>query len=461
MRIVLLLVFSALSLFAQTPAPAPAPPPPQERASVQHLLRSGPMLGYAQITETVVWLQTKEPARVQVRYWKEGEPRSARLSNMIATSSATDHIARFVISHLEFGSRYEYEIYLNGIRYDAPHRFAFQTQPMWRHRTDPPAFRFAIGSCAYINDPPFDRPGTPYGAGMEIFRTIAAQRPDFMLWIGDNIYYREADWLSERGMRERYAQNRQLPELQPLLATTHHYATWDDHDYGPNNSDRTFPLKRESLQVFRDYWANQTYGLEEAPGVFSRFVWNDVEFFLLDDRYHRSPNNLQPPERRQMFGPEQLQWLFESLRSSNATFKIVVNGNQMMNPLDFDETLNDFPSEQKEIFEFLRSSGVTGVIFVSGDKHHTELIRRTDIAPYPVYDVTISPLTAGTWFGKEEAENPARVPNTLVVERNFAIVEVNGPAKERTLEIRTYNAAGKLLWSHTIAAVDLAPRDNV
>jgi len=413
------------------------------------------MLGYSQMTETVVWLQTKQPARVQVRFWREGEPRTARLSEVLHASAENDHIARFMITDLEFGSKYDYEIYLDGIRYEAPHRFSFQTQPMWRYRKDPPAFRFVIGSCAYINDPPFDRPGNPYGAQMGIFNTIVAQKPDFMLWIGDNVYYRDADWLSVRAMRARYAQNRQLPELQSLLASVHHYATWDDHDYGPNNSDRTYPLRKESLQIFRDYWANQTYGLDEVPGVFGRFVWNDVEFFLLDDRYHRSPNAMQPPEKREMLGRPQFDWLLESLRSSNATFKVVINGNQILNPLAFDETLNEFPTEQKQLFDFLRTSGVEGVIFVSGDKHHTELIRRTDIAPYPLYDVTVSPLTAGTFFGKEETDNAARVPGTLVVERNFATVDITGPAKDRKFEIRTYDYGGKLLWTQVIGAAEL------
>jgi len=32
------------------------------------LLRSGPMLGYSEVNETVVWLQTWRPCRAQVRY---------------------------------------------------------------------------------------------------------------------------------------------------------------------------------------------------------------------------------------------------------------------------------------------------------------------------------------------------------------------------------------------------------
>jgi alkaline phosphatase D len=455
MRMIWIAFLAAVSLDAQTPTSAP-PPPKQPERSVTQLVRSGPMLGYAQLTEAAIWLQTTTSADVQIRFWNEGDPRRARLSRVIRTEKTGDHIARFILSDLEFGTRYGYEVYVDGLRLDRSDRMSFQTLPMWKHRGDPPPFRFAIGSCAYINDPPYDRPGKPYGDKMEIFSQIVATKPDFMIWLGDNVYYREGDWISERGMRARWAKDRSLPQLQALLASVHHYATWDDHDYGPNNSDRTYPLRRTALEVFRDYWANQTYGLEETPGVFSRFVWNDVEFFLLDDRYHRSPN-LEDPARRQMLGPAQMEWLLESLRSSDAKFKIVVNGNQMLNPLAYDETFNDFPVEQKVLFDFLRESGVEGVVFLSGDKHHTELIRRTDIAPYPLYDLTVSPLTAGVYLSQKEAENPARVPGTIVAERNFATVDVSGPAGDRRLVIRDFDWSGKELWSHTIRASELKP----
>jgi alkaline phosphatase D len=29
-----------------------------------------------------------------------------------------------------------------------------------------------------------------------------------------------------------------------------HYAIWDDHDYGPNNADKSYHLKETSRKVF-------------------------------------------------------------------------------------------------------------------------------------------------------------------------------------------------------------------
>lgn len=434
----------------------------QARPDRGSLLRSGPMLGYSEMTESVVWLQTHRPSHVQLRFWKQNQPETARLSAAVETRADGDLIARFKLNGLEFGSKYDYEVYIDGERVALPFATAFQTQPMWRYRTDPPSFRVAIGSCAYINDAPYDRPGEPYGKGFDIFKAIADAKPDFMIWLGDNVYYREADWLTESAMRYRYAHTRALPEMQRLLASAHNYAIWDDHDYGPNDSDRTFRLREASLRIFKDYWANSSYGTEETLGVFGRFEWGDVEFFLLDDRYHRSPNQMPAGPDKVMFGPAQMRWLKESLRSSRATFKIVVGGNQMMNPVMRFEAFGKFPDEQKQLLDFLREARINGVLFVSGDRHHTELIKRMEPGLYPLYDFTSSPLTAGGGRIEEEANNPARVAGTWVTDgvRNFGLIEVSGAARDRRLLMRTLDQAGKELWRHEIKASELQFPNN-
>lgn len=428
----------------------------QAQADPRPWLRSGPMLGYAETTEVAIWLQTTRHCRAQIRFWKPTQPTAARLSEPVETRADSDHIARFTLSRLDEGSRYDYEVYLDGIRVDRPYAQSFQTQKLWQYRTDPPPFRLVFGSCAFVNDAPFDRPGTPYGDKMEIFSAIAAAKPDLMLWLGDNTYLREGDFNSEAGFRYRYAHTRQLPEMQALLASTHHYATWDDHDYGPDNSDRVSGHRAASLRVFKDYWPHAQYGTTETPGVFQRFQWQDVEVLMLDDRYYRSPNNRRSDPARQMFGANQMEWLMDCLASSRAPFKLVATGNQMLNVPVFGESLSDFPAEQKRLFEFLQSEKIGGVVFLTGDRHHTELVRNTAVTGYPLYDFTSSPLTAGGSRIAEEANNPARVPGTWVTEtRNFGMLEFAGPRKERVMTMRSFDFAGRELWKHTVTAAEL------
>jgi len=423
-------------------------------------LRSGPMLGPSEPTATTVWLQTRLPVRAQLRFWPQGKPASARVSEEVATTAEGDLIARFRLDGLQFGTRYDYELYLDGFRVERAYPLSFETQPMWRWRTDPPeppSFRAAVGSCAYINDPPYDRPDPPYGGDYQIFQSIAAARPDFMVWLGDDIYYREGDWTTEAGMRRRWAHDRALPEMQPLLGAVHHYAMWDDHDYGSNDSDRTFRSRETSLRVFRDYWLNPSYGTAETPGVFTRFTWGDVEFFLLDDRYYRAPDEWPAGPDKRMFGEAQMRWLEESLVGSEATFKIVAGGSQMLNPLALFEAMGKYPAEQKELLDFLRRTKIPGIVFLSGDRHFTELLVRREPGLYPLYELTSSPLTSGPAKPRdEEKNNPARIPGTWVVGvRNFSLLEVSGKSGDRVLTLRTLDANGKELWRHEIREAEL------
>ena len=422
-------------------------------------LRSGPLVGYAEMTEVALWVQTTRPANVQFRYWTEGQTQSSALSPVVSSTTEGDCIARVVLAGLELGTKYNYELYIDGKLVARPYRLAFQTQPLWQWRTDPPAFTVAIGSCAYINETEYDRPGTPYGGEYEIFTAIAAKQPEVMLWLGDNIYYREPEFYSVAQMRRRYAHDRALPEWQALFGATHHYAIWDDHDFGPNDSNWTYRMKQDALTVFKSYWANPIYGIEGVPGVFFNFLWDDVEFFMLDDRYYRSPNALPDASEKVMFGKAQLHWLKESLAASQAPFKIVAGGNQMLNPLTPAEAFGNFPLEQAELLEWIKSRKISGVVFLSGDRHQTELIRLEDKDLYPLYDYTSSPLTSGTHAAGKDAVNPARVPGTFVTEkRNFGLLRFSGPRTDRLLTMECYDKTGKLLWTHAVKAKDLKPK---
>lgn len=418
------------------------------------LLQAGPMPGYSEMTQTAIWLQTREDARVRLRYWPKGAPEKALQTAAIETSRARDGIAVFTLCDLPFGTRFEYEVWINGTKVEFAYPLEFQTQAMWRWRGNAPDFTFTFGSCMYINDEPFDRPGKPYGGEYETLTAVAVERPDFMLWLGDNVYTREADWLTEEGFRRRYAHTRACRKLQPLLAATHHYATWDDHDYGPNDSDRSFRLKDASLRVFKDYWPGVQYGLG-GEGVCSRFEWGDCEFFMLDDRWWRAPDKL-PDAQREMLGRAQMQWLKDGLVTSKAPFKFVVCGGQMFNPMMNFECFGKYPAEQRELADFLMAAKIPGVVILSGDRHAGELLKIEREGAYPLYEFTSSPLTAGPGRYEPEANNPARVAGTWVTNtRHYGKAKVSGKEGERTLTLSCHDKTGKELWRHEIKESEL------
>ena len=450
-----LLVLAGL-LWVPAGAPAQEEPPaaPAGEAAAEDPIRSGPMVGYSTMREVLLWVQTDGPARVHFVYYDTLEPARRFSTDTVRTREDSAFVAKLVADSVQPGTGYGYEVHVDGRRVERPYPLRFRAQELWQWRRDPPAFRMALGSCAYVNDPRYDRPGEPYGGGYGIFRAIHEKRPDAMLWLGDNTYLREADWNSRTGILHRYTHTRSLPELQPLLASTHHYAIWDDHDYGPNNSDRSFWEKETTREAFRLFWGNPCFGAAGLEGIACTFRWSDVRFFLMDDRWYRTPNRRVTGER-DMLGEEQIRWLVDALASSHATFNVVAVGGQVLNPVARYEGYADFPAERQRLLYLLRQEEIPGVVFLSGDRHFTEMTVLERPGTYPLHEFTISPLTSEPYEEGDREPNYRRVEGTAVTERNFAVMEVTGPRRDRTMTITVFDREGEEVWSRSLSARDL------
>ncbi len=113
-------------------------------------------------------------------------------------------------------------------------------------------------------------------------------------------------------MSARRAVARSIPQL----------AIWDDHDFGYNNSDGTWPYKAGSLAVFNRYWANPSYGLPASRRVLRVFVRRRR---LLLSRRTLPPLTERRPDgpAKTMLGSGQFAWLCERLLASRAPFKVL------------------------------------------------------------------------------------------------------------------------------------------
>lgn len=274
-----------------------------------------------------------------------------------------------------------------------------------------------------------------------------------MLWLGDNTYLREPDWNTRTGILYRNTHSRSLPELQPLLASTHHYAIWDDHDFGPNDSDGSFPFKDLTYEAFQLFWPNPSFGVNGQKGITTFFQWADIDFFLLDNRYFRTANNRKTGDM-QILGAEQIDWLISALSNSRSPFKIVAIGGQVLNTAPVHENYIHFHAAEREfLLKRIEEEKIKGVIFLTGDRHHTEMSKLVNKAGNTVYDLTTSPLTAGTARASEDEPNIYRIPGTMVVgKHNFSTLEFSGPRTARVLTIRVFDAEGVQLWQREIKA---------
>lgn len=418
-----------------------------------NIVRSGPMLGYSTTKEVGIWVQLDKSASVKIQYWSKSNPNERLETNPFITQKHNSFIAK-IIAEVQPGNKYNYALIIddNKIHFDYP--LEFQSQSLWQHRSDPPNFKMAIGSCAYVNEPEVDPPGKAYGGNYEIFNSINKKDADLMLWLGDNSYLRKVDWNSRTGIYHRYSHSRDIIEMQALLAKTHHYAIWDDHDYGPNDSDKSFWNKKVTEEAFKDFWINPNYNMTGNGGITGTFFWNDCQFFLMDNRYFRNANNRTTGEKK-ILGDDQIDWLINALKASKSRFKIISIGGQFIsNAAIFENHINLAPEERKTIIDLITAEDIKGVIFLSGDRHHSELSKLERENSYPLFDWTVSPLTASAYQVEDEG-NSLLVPGSIFGERCFGTIDVSGSYKNRKLELRLFDKEGEELWKYEIKAEEL------
>ncbi len=425
-------------------------------------LLSGPMVGHTTSSAASIWVETDRPAEVRVHYWVESGPTPVvRGSASVRTDEASPHVGVVRLEGLPARGLVHYELEVDGrlIRPETPQSFL-----MMPPDESTASFKVAFTSC--MN--PIRVPIQP------IWTQVALYRPDILLLIGDNNYMPmqpgayEAPEETVAFMMARYHRFlRDMPGLRSLLSSTPTYAIWDDHDFGPNNSDRTFRWRDLTLELFKKYWPNPAAGTEETPGVFHSFRVADVEFFMLDDRYHRDPN--EAADRATMLGAGQLAWLKEGLKASTATFKVVVNGHTTtIDRHDRGEYWANFREEYEEFFDWMFSEGIEGVFFLSGDWHVGSLSRiEFSREGYPLVELISS--NAGVHsveaddhqyrYNRQNTGHNRRFDGPIIndiLDYNFGLLEFTGGAENRMVTLKLVDHRGEVRASYQLTPSDLS-----
>ena len=127
-------------------------------------LNASPVVGDVGMRSAKVWCQLASGNQLEKPYVYLLDSANQR---MVATPMASAQLGdcfQLQLSDLSPGTRYRYFI---GDKHGTPlsEMLTIRTQPLWQYRTDPPELNFLLGSCTYINEPEYDRPGEPYGGG--------------------------------------------------------------------------------------------------------------------------------------------------------------------------------------------------------------------------------------------------------------------------------------------------------
>ena len=410
------------------------------------------MHGPAELTSAMLWIQTDVPTSVTVS-WRTDDESTERTQELAATD-ANERIVVARLTGLSPAGTADYRVRAGPDSREGTVR----AQPFWTSAAEARELTFALGSCFFLADADPRWPGRDYGGEYGIFDAIAAKKPDLMLWLGDNVYLQQPDIFDPSSMAARYRRQRGFEPLQPLLTATTHLAIWDDHDYGPNDGDASYVLKGETLRLFGRYWPNPGFGMPDTPGAFGAAHYGDVLFFLLDDRYYRSPNRWPDGPDKTMFGAQQLQWLKQALVSApRSSIKIVAGGSQFWKRAGRFEGWHQFATERLAFADWLVAQKIEGLVFLSGDRHYSELLKIERPGAYPLHEFTSSPLTSRSpgRLDAADRDNPDVVPGTQIARRQFGLIRVTGPGNDRHLAFESYDSAGLLLWRHELRAKDL------
>lgn len=397
----------------------------------------GPMLGHVGPDEARIWVKSSGRARLSVRVGEGEDARVVEGPELVEESAFMGHVR---LDGLRPSTRYAYTVLLDGKPALSRPYPSFVTAPPEGAKGK---LRFAFSSCV----------GKEGVASAAAWGEMSLRAPfDLLLLLGDNHY---ADTTDPAQQRAAYASHRRPAGYAEIARRVPTYAVWDDHDFGPNNSDGTAKGKEVSLRTFREHFANPAYGEEDNPGIYCKFSRLGVDFFLLDVRYHRTPNKTKDDGTKTMLGPRQLAWLKRELAASTADVKVLASGSEWQTHTQPDCWIS-FLRERDEIFRLMEERDVKGVVLLSGDRHFT--------AGYQVkgrfLEITAGPLGSKNFpsknlpemifnFGEGKmwcvlevdtsAAPPAvavevyRAGQGLIYKRPFTWDEVNGAAKIPTL----------------------------
>lgn len=336
--------------------------------------------------------------------------------------------------------------------------------PLWSadEPAPKPLERIVFGSCCRQDQP------------APVFDGILAARPELFLLIGDNIYGDTADMAE---LKARYAKQDERESFKKLRAACPILGTWDDHDYGFNDSGAEHAQKQESQQAFLDFFGvPATDPRRKQAGVYHAQVFGppgkEVQVILLDTRYFRGPLKKMEgkPEKGTgpyvpnddpvsgMLGDAQWQWLETQLKKP-ARVRIVASSVQLAIEEQGWEKWSNLPRERARFFKLLKDTGAGGVVVISGDRHAGELskLEQKDTGlKYPLYDLTSSSLNQPLKQFLKFDPNRHRV-GALMLDANFGSLTVDWGKDDPEITLQLHDDKGVSKLKETVKLSALQP----
>ncbi len=221
----------------------------------------------------------------------------------------------------------------------------------------------------------------------DIFKTILDANPDLFVFNGDVTYLDNFDYnlvfnippqFNSTEAKIRFDDTFNNPFYSLFRKNKPIVGIWDDHDYGHNSADISFPHKNITKRMFLDFleYPYDHPKRIENNGIQSSYSFGEgfksVKVILLDLRFFLNYT--------EMLGEEQWKWLEEELKTDE-TFTFLVSGVQLL-PANRPFMLECWSLEGRQrLVELLSKLKKSGVIILSGDIHFGETLKTPCIHP--------------------------------------------------------------------------------
>jgi alkaline phosphatase D len=275
-----------------------------------------------------------------------------------------------------------------------------------------------------------------------VLSLASKQGLDAFVFVGDNIY---GDTDNMDTLTNKYKRWADQSHYQDLLKSTKIFATWDDHDYGQNDTGKHYPYKEESKKIFMNHFKiSDEHEMNKHEGIYHTNYLNvgekKIQFIMLDLRTFRNDllkydpkvslprkkyfYNLDyvphPSKDSLMVGEAQWKWLAQELKKP-ADLRLICSGSQFGIEFNGYEAWANFPHEQQRMLDLIRDTKANGVLFLTGDVHYAEISKLTNPGAYPIYDITSSGITS-KWDFPTLNSNRIEGP---VMENHFGLISIN------------------------------------
>ena len=208
--------------------------------------------------------------------------------------------------------------------------------------------------------------------GHKIYRAMMDLHPDFYVHTGDIEYYDKPYpyAMTEELMRFKWDRLFALPLQRTFWTQVISYFMKDDHDALKNDA---YPGKKygsvsweRGLEIFD----KEQFPTNDKP--YKTVRWGkDLQIWMVEGRNYRSKNTDPDGPDKTIWGKEQKDWLFRTMKESDATFKILITPTPILGP-DRDNKKDNYSNsnwkhEGDEIRNFLNQ--FDNVFICTGDRH--------------------------------------------------------------------------------------------